>query len=164
MRSFRRRGLTSWVEKQSVRVFLTPLIVGIAITTLALKVSPWQEVSGFNDEHSVDAIDISEPSTERVASPFAPSNRLMFFNQNDEQVAGKMLREVDPRPPEADRKRVNEPGTRKPEPKFPSHEDHENLEWITYGERRVVIISDSAMAGVRWYGATDALVGADYEL
>ena len=38
------------------------------------------------------------------------------------------------------------------------------MEWITYGERRVVIISDSAMAGVRWYGATDALVGADYEL
>ncbi len=164
MSNSRRRGRTSWVEKQSVAVFLFPLIVGTAITTFALKVSTWQEVSGSNDEHSGDAIDISEPSTERLASPFPPSNRLISFNQNDEQVAGGILREVDPRPPEVDRKRVNEPGTIKPEPKFPSHEDHENLEWITYGERRVVIISDSGMAGVRWYGASDALVGADYEL
>ncbi|MEC8544671.1 MAG: hypothetical protein VXY89_14065, partial [SAR324 cluster bacterium] len=96
MSNSRRRGRTSWVEKQSVAVFLFPLIVGTAITTFALKVSTWQEVSGSNDEHSGDAIDISEPSTERLASPFPPSNRLISFNQNDEQVAGGILREVDP--------------------------------------------------------------------
>jgi|GEM_PF-3279181 len=149
---------------KSARVLSAFSIVSTAIAALVLTVSPRQEIGETNDGHSVDVSDVFKSPAARLASSFVPSNRSIFFKQNDGHGVGDFPRHEDPRPSEADRKRVNEPGTITPEPSFPSHDGYEDLEWITYGERRVIIIADSAMAGIRWYQATDALVGADYEL
>lgn len=117
-----------------------------------------------DDETESDLRGIFSPQSLSLANPLALSHLIMVPNRDGEQFVVEIPSEVGPHLSEVARKRENEPGLPFEEPNFPSHLEYDDLEWVVYGERRIVIISDSAMAGVRWNGATEALVGADYEL